>query len=131
MSDSVFGKFLDDVFLQGRGARISTFDFKRLAEKHAGQSLDWFFDTWVFGTGIPTYKMDSRVESSTNGFVITGNVTQSGVPASFEMQVPVYADDTFLGNVTVTGDGGEFRFTSRTMPQQILLDPKRTVLTQN
>src|SRR5688572_21733864 len=131
MNDSVFGRFLDDVFLQGRGARISTFDFKRLAEKHAGQSLDWFFDTWVFGTGIPTDKMDSRVESATNGFVITGNVTQSGVPASFEMQVHVYADDTFLGNVTVTGDGGEFRFTSRTMPQQILLDPKRTVLTQN
>ena len=75
--------------------------------------------------------MTSKIDSTAAGFVITGNITQSGVPSTFEMQVPVYADNTFLGNVTVTSDGGEFRFTSKTMPQQILLDPKKTVLTQN
>jgi hypothetical protein len=129
--DLAFGRFLDDVLAEGKGARISTFDFKRLAEKHAGRPLDWFFDSWVFGTGIPSYTMTSRVESTATGFVITGNIAQSGVPATFEMQVPVYADEVFLGNVTVTSDGGEFRFTSKSMPQQILLDPKKTVLAQN
>jgi hypothetical protein len=129
--DVVFGRFIDEIFAEGRGSHISTFDIKRLAEKHAGRPLDWFFDSWVFGTGIPVYAMSSRVESTANGFVITGAVTQSGVPATFEMQVPVYADETFLGNVTVSGEGGEFRFTSRTMPQQILLDPNRVVLRQN
>jgi hypothetical protein len=68
------------------------------------------------------------VEAAANGFVISGEITQSGVPESFEMQVPVYADDMLLGNVMVSNDSGEFRFTSRTMPQQILLDPKRTIL---
>jgi len=130
-SDIVFGRFLDEIFAQGKGSRISTFDFKRLAEKHLGRPLDWFFDAWVFGTGIPAYAMSSRVEATTNGFVITGTITQSGVPASFEMQVPVYADQTFLGNVTVSSDGGEFRFTSAAMPEQILLDPNRVVLRQN
>ncbi|HET9219634.1 MAG TPA: hypothetical protein VFR18_21800 [Terriglobia bacterium] len=130
-SDVVFGRFLDDIFAQGTGSRISTFDVKRLAEKQLGRPLDWFFDAWVFGTGIPAYAMTSRVEPTTNGFVITGTITQSGVPASFEMQVPVYADQTFLGNVTVSSDGGEFRFISSAMPQQILLDPNRVVLRQD
>lgn len=126
--DLSFGRFIDEVLIQGQGKRISTLDFKTLAEKHAGKPLDWFFESWVFGTGIPAYAISSKVEAGANGFVISGEITQSGVPESFEMQVPVYADETFLGNVTVSGDGGEFRFTSRTMPQQILLDPKRTVL---
>ena len=126
--DPAFGRFIDDVLKEGQVKRISTFDLKRLAEKHAGKSLDWFFDSWVFGTGIPTYAITSKVEAAGNGFVISGEITQSGVPESFEMQVPVYADDTLLGNVKVSGDGGEFRFTSSAMPQQILLDPKRTVL---
>ena len=56
--------------------------------------------------------------------MISGNITQSDVPDTFEMPVPFYADDTFLGNVIVSSDGGEFRFTSRTRPQQILIDPK-------
>jgi hypothetical protein len=71
------------------------------------------------------------VESTATGFVISGNITQSGVPVTFEMQVPVYADEVFLGNVTVNSDGGEFRFTSKSMPQQVLVDPKKIVLTQN
>jgi len=126
--DPVFGRFIDEVLKESQIKRISTFDFKRLAEKHAGKPLDWFFDSWVFGTGIPSYTISSKVEAEGTGFVISGEIAHSGVPETFEMQVPVYADETFLGNVMVSGDGGEFRFTSRTMPQQILVDPKRTVL---
>jgi hypothetical protein len=126
--DPAFGRFVDEVLKEGQGKRTSTFDLKRLAEKHAGKPLDWFFDSWVFGTGIPSYAISSKVEAVSNGFVISGEITQSGVPESFEMQVPVYADDTLLGNVMVSGDRSEFQFTSRTMPQQILLDPKRTIL---
>jgi len=126
--DPAFGRFLDEVVNEGRTKRISTFDFKRLAEKNAGKPLDWFFDSWVFGTGIPSYTVSYKAEAAANGFVISGEITQSGVPEGFEMQVPVYADDTFLGNVMVSGNSGEFRFTSTTMPQHIILDPRQTVL---
>ena len=126
--ESAFGRFLDEVLLQAQGSRLSTFDFKRLAEKHAGKPLDWFFDSWVFGTGIPSYTVTFKVDSAPDGFVISGNITQAGVPDTFESPVPLYADETFLGNVTVSGDGGEFRFTSRTRPQQVLVDPKGTIL---
>jgi aminopeptidase N len=129
--DPAFGQFVDEILVQYRGKTFSTFDLKRLAEKYAGKPLDWFFDDWVFGSGIPKYSMTSNVEAGANGFVISGNITQSEVPDTFEMPVPVYADDMFLGNVTVSSTGGEFRFTSRVRPQQVLIDPRKTVLMQD
>jgi hypothetical protein len=129
--DPAFEQFLNEILEQYKGKTFSTFDLKRLAEKYAGKPLDWFFEDWVFGTGIPMYSITSSVEAAANGFIISGNITQSGVPDTFEMPVPVYADDTFLGNVVVSSTGGEFRFTSRVRPQQVLVDPKKTVLTQD
>ena len=126
-----FGMFLDEVAMQAQSGRLSTFDLKRIAEKHAGRPLDWFFDSWVFGTGIPAYSLNFKVDSAPNGFVISGNISQTGVPDTFESLVPLYADEIFLGNVMVSGDSGEFRFNTRTKPQQVLVDPKKTLLTQN
>jgi hypothetical protein len=128
--DMALGNFLEDLGRQFQGQSISTFDFKKLAEKHYGKSLDWFFDDWVFGTGIPSYKLDSKIEAGAGGFVLTGNITQSGVPDTFEAPVPLYADETLLGLVNVSVDGGEFRFVSRTRPQQLHVDPRSTILGQ-
>ena len=126
-----FGMFLDEVAMQAQRSRLSTFDLKRIAEKHAGRPLDWFFDSWVFGTGIPAYSLNFKADSAPSGFVISGNISQTGVPDTFESLVPLYADEIFLGNVMVSGDSGEFRFNTRTKPQQVLVDPKKTLLTQN
>lgn len=128
--DSSLGQMMEEILMQYRGKSVSTFDLKRIAEKYAGKPLDWFFDNWVFGTGIPMYAMKSTVEPAASGFVISGNITQSEVPDTFEMAVPVYADDVFLGYVVVSSAGGEFRFTSPVRPQQILIDPRKTLLTR-
>jgi hypothetical protein len=126
-----FRDFLDEFQRQFRGKALSTYDLKRLAEKHAGKTLDWFFDSWVFGTGIPAYKLDYKVEPAAGGFVVSGSIKQSGVPDTFEVPVPLYADDALLGMVEVSNDGGDFRFTTRTQPMQVVVDPKGTVLTQS
>jgi hypothetical protein len=129
--EPVFASLLDEMFSQFGTKPISTFDFKKLAEKHAGKSLDWFFDSWVFGTGVPSYTVSSTIDTSPNGFVVSGAITQSGVPDTFEIFVPVYGDDKLLGNVMVSSSGGEFRFVTRNRPQQVLIDPEKTILTRN
>jgi hypothetical protein len=128
--EMAFADFVDEIRTQFRAKSISTYDFKALAEKHAGKSLDWFFDDWVFGTGIPAYKLDYKIDPGPGGFVVSGSISQSGVPDIFEMPVPVYADDALLGMVNVSVDGGDFRFTTRSRPQQIHVDPQGTILTQ-
>ena len=128
--NTAFADLAEELRMQFRSRTISTYDFKALAEKHVGKSLDWFFDEWVFGTGIPSYKLDYKIEPGAGGFVISGSITQSGVPDTFEMPVPLYADETLLGAVHVSVDGGDFRFTTRTRPQQLRVDPRGTILTR-
>jgi aminopeptidase N len=125
---SAFANMVDEIQRDYRSKPFSTFDLKRLAEKHAGKPLDWFFESWVFGTGIPAYTVEFKVEPAPAGFVISGNIAQSGVPDTFEMPVPVYADDIYLGHVTVSSDGGEFRFVTPTKPEEVLVDPRNTLL---
>jgi hypothetical protein len=51
--DSRFLAMLRELNSQYRAAFITTDDFKRLAEKHAGEPLDSYFTDWVFGSGAP------------------------------------------------------------------------------
>jgi len=76
---------------------VSTEDFKKIVEKHitpemdlAGNGrMDWFFNEWVYGTEIPSYRLDYQI--SKDG-TLTGQITQSGVSKDFIMVVPVYLD---------------------------------------
>ncbi len=138
-SDDVFLKMIRDFLNEYDGRTASTWDLKRVAEKYMTKAmdvrgdnkLDWFFDDWILGTGIPTYTMNYNVQPSPRGgFSIDGRVTQSGVPDTFVMPVPVYADDQLLGKVAVSDDEGAFHFDVKTRPVKVTLDPRQTVLAQ-
>jgi hypothetical protein len=128
------GKFLEMIreFAQTYdGKTASTWDFQHVAEKYAGRKLDWFFDDWVFGTGVPEYALDYKVEAAGDAFIIQGKIKQSKVPDDFAMPVPLYADDQFLGSVNVGEDDGEFRFRVTKKPETVLMDPHREFLNFN
>src|SRR5258708_32153980 len=52
--------------------------------------MDWFFDEWVYGTEMPSYRFDYQLTDG--GTTLSGKITQSGEPDKFKMLVPVYAD---------------------------------------
>jgi len=96
-------------------------------------SLDWFFDQWVNNTGIPHYRMQTRVEQRPqHGFRVSGRIQTRGVSDLFTMPVPVYArvgrELHLLGRVLVSGPETSFTFVTPTRPNRILLDPYQTVL---
>ena len=98
-----------------------------------GHSMEWFFDEYVRGTGIPHYKVQFTSHSSEKGFQIRGKLLQDGVPRSFIAPVPIYATTTpgrtiFLGTVIATGDETNFTFTSAVQPHKLLIDPHMTLL---
>jgi hypothetical protein len=76
---------------------VSTEDFKAIVEKHmtpemnvtGNGKMDWFFNQWVYGTQVPSYKLEYNV--SADG-VLNAKVTQSGVSDNFVMLVPIYID---------------------------------------
>jgi hypothetical protein len=111
------------------GKAVSTWDFEHAAEKVAKKPLDWFFDQWVFATGLPTYSVDYRVDASGKDFTIEGTLSQTGVPDGFAMPVPLYADGEYLGVVQVGESDGKFKFRTSQKPEQVRIDPEMNVLT--
>jgi hypothetical protein len=98
-----------------------------------GRSMEWFFDEYVRGTGIPHYKVQFTSHRSEKGFQIRGKLLQEGVPRSFIAPVPVYAATTpgrtiFLGTVVATGEETSFTFTSAAQPHKLQIDPHMTLL---
>ena len=127
--DAKFLAMLKEFTEMYSGNAASTWDFKHVAEKYAEKNLDWFFDQWVFATGLPSYSVEYKVESSGNGFTIEGTITQTGVPDGFVMPVPLYADGEYLGRVQVDDSEGQFRFRLNKKPERVVMDPEMTILT--
>jgi aminopeptidase N len=135
-SDERFFRMLRDFVTAQSNGDPSTEDFVRHAEKYMPQGidlehnkqLDWFFNEWVYGTGIPNYKLKTVTRPlDSKKYIIEGTIEQSEVPAEFEMPVPVVAvygreRKASLGRVIVGETGGHFRFTVAAKPSRVTVD---------
>ena len=80
----------------------TTEDFKAMVEKHMtpgmdldrNHRMDWFFNEYVYGTDLPIYHFESVVKQDSDQVKISLKLTQSGVPQSFKMIVPIYTEFT-------------------------------------
>ena len=97
-----------------------------------GHSMEWFFEEWVRGTGIPHYKVEFTTHHTEKGFAIRGKLFQTGVPRSFLASVPLYASGaghgTLLGTVLAAGPETSFHFVVQNPPHRIIVDPQMTLL---
>lgn len=74
------------------GKNASTADFQKVVEKHMGESMDWFFNEWVYGTEVPHYDFSYQLRKGDGGKTVAHMVLkQSGVSDSFYMRIPFYA----------------------------------------
>jgi aminopeptidase N len=67
---------------------VTTADFRRTMEKHAGEDLGWFFDTWVEGTTVPRYAYAWRAVERGGAHKVELRVRQTNTPP-VKMIVPV------------------------------------------
>ena len=55
--------------------------------------MNWFFNDYVYGTQLPSYKMDSSFDIGADGDAVMNiKMTQSNVTDSFRMLVPIYLE---------------------------------------
>jgi hypothetical protein len=132
-----FFKMLRGFVVAYRDQTPSTEEFAWFAAKYMNPAmdldhngrLDWFFDDWVRGTGIPTYKIEVTVRPAANRFVAEGTIQPTNVRPEFEMLVPVVAQSgkvkTLLGEVPVTDAGGRFKFVTSSKPSHVTIDDER------
>jgi hypothetical protein len=90
MNEDRFTNGMREFYTTYRGRGASTEDFRVVMEKHAGADLGWFFDQWIYGTAIPTYRWAWRAEAGEGGqHRVRLRVKQTEVPDTFQMYVPV------------------------------------------
>ena len=119
---------------------LSTDDFRREVETvmtpamdlEGGRSMEWFFEEWVRGTGVPHYRVEFTARHTEKGYEIRGKLFQTGVPRSFIANVPLYAagagHGTFLGAVVASGPETPFHFVAESALRKIVVDPQMTLL---
>ena len=91
-SDERFRDLMRGFAAAHRGDVASTRSFEEAVTAAFGESMDWFFDQWVYGVDVPTYRPDlkvSPVRDSTTPFVLHGHIRQENVPRGFQMAVPI------------------------------------------
>ena len=97
-----------------------------------GRSMEWFFEEWVRGTGIPHYRVEFTAHHTEKGYVLRGKLFQTGVPRSFVASVPLYASgaghSALLGTVVAAGEETSFHFVAPNLPRKIVIDPQMTLL---
>jgi hypothetical protein len=97
-----------------------------------GRSMEWFFEEWVRGTGIPHYRVEFTAHHTEKGYQIRGKLFQTGVPRSFIASVPLYSGGAghgvLLGTVVTAGPETSFHFVVPTPPRKIVVDPRMTLL---
>jgi hypothetical protein len=118
--DQNFRDTMQDFVRTYAGKTATTEDFKAVLEKHmtpdmiamAGgkNSMDWFFNEYVYGTDLPAYSFEPSFKNGSDGATIFSfKLTQSGVGGNFRMMVPIYLEledgrTAMLGRVRMTGD---------------------------
>ena len=99
--DQNFKAAMQDFVQTYSGKAATTEDFKAMMEKHmtpemdleGNHRLDWFFNEYVYGTALPSYKIDYTFDKDATANVVFGlKVTQSGVDDKFRMIVPIYLE---------------------------------------
>ena len=102
MDETAFKDLMLDVAQRFKNRRITTREFQGVVEEHLGNaSMQWFFDQWVHGVDLPTYRWAYTGEEVEGGYKLTVRVRQEEVPAGFKMLVPVTVDFWGEGAATV------------------------------
>lgn len=141
--DARFSAMMKDFVKTYYNQNVSTQDFWHVVEKHMTKEMDldgngkmsWFFAQWVYGTSIPDYKLEYRVDPADGGqFKLIGKLTQSNVEESFKMRVPIYIDYdgklARLGSSVIYGNSTtpEFSVVLPKKPRKVILCALEDVL---
>jgi hypothetical protein len=99
-ADARFIAMMKDYTSTFGGKSASTADFQRVVERHmipimnatGDGKMDWFFKQWVYGTEIPRYTAQIKVEKAGDETRLVGSIKQEGVSKEFRAVVPIYLE---------------------------------------
>jgi hypothetical protein len=138
-----FFNMMKDFVNRYRDKFASTDEFRMVANEHFAKSpigrmyrlntLDWFFNQWVYHTELPSYQMEYQLKDEPDGKVLlTGSVSQENCPANWFMVLPIMISfgqkQEAYATVKAYGAKASFQIKLPTRPKKVELDPRHWVL---
>jgi aminopeptidase N len=129
IGDESFEKLLARYVQAFQTTPASTEAFEKMTSEVAGGDVNYFFDQWLNGSGVPEFKVDYTVFRQRNGYLVQGTVKQDldlfKMPVEFQIQTdgePEYA------RVEVVGESSEMDVKTDRKPKAVLIDPRERIL---
>lgn len=119
-------KLIKNFYMKPVGIR----DLEEMAEGTYGQPLKWFFDQWVYGTGIPEYELSYGIDARESGkYEVSGLIRQKSVEFRMPIEIVViHKYKKYIHKVLVQDRENPFQFEVDFKPDTVLLDPEYKVL---
>ena len=98
--------------------------------RHTGQDLEWFFDQWVRGAGLPDYEVGAvDLQESEGGYLVSAVVANRGEAAA-RTPVRLVMAKTQRDTAMVIPPGQEWHIHWQTSdrPEKVVVDPDRKIL---
>src|SRR5262245_14572849 len=129
MGDENFNKLLARYTQQFQNTPVSTEAFEKLANEVAGGDLNYFFDQWLNGSGVPEFKVEYTVFRQKGGYMVQGTVKQDldlfKMPVEFQVQTD---GDPEYARVEVVGESSEMDVMTQRKPKSVQIDPRERIL---
>jgi hypothetical protein len=143
--DKAFYVMMADFVHRYENRAATTEDFTAVASEHFARSplarrfglrdLDWFLRQWVYGTALPSYRLEYALEAQADGTVmLNGTLFQDHAPPDWLMPLPVTIrfgkDKWSLASFAARGPQSAVRLRLPAMPQSVELDPRQWILSE-
>ena len=103
-------------------------------EEESDQTLDWFFDQWLFSPGYPVIEGEWSFDPDESRVTVTFRQTQTWEPFELPLDVGMYFDgrkEPVMVNVNLDERTHTFVFETKSRPSRLALDPNTWVLMEN
>ncbi len=135
LGDKLFFKALNHYLTVNAHQPVSTEDLRQAIEESTGQSMDWFFDEWIYKMGHPVFEITQNYDDATKKLTLNVKQTQkidvnNAFPQTefFQSYVDVEIDNKVERVWLKPQAENVFTFDSATKPKLVNFDYESTLL---
>ncbi len=126
---TMFVTALKNFLEEYRHQNPTTTDLQRVVNKTVGMNMDWFFDQWFRGSGIPEMHFSYDVRQTEDGkWLLEGRIRQEDEKTAVKVIMPIYYEfgRKQFSNQVIFVNKADFTFKAK-LPAK----PKKVVLNKN
>ena len=127
LGDETFWKGIRRYYAVFQNSNAMTIDFQKVMEEVSGQTLQYFFQQWVFTKGYPEIKWTWTYKK--NKVIISLNQIQDHSLFDFPLEIAIEKDGEFIiSSVHVNKKKNIFEIAIDSKPSSVRLDPNISLL---